>query len=347
MDVNNRAPFVDPEKQEKCTIAKPAKEVLMGTDNLNNKLFRKMRNMTNTAMEKVLMQGCPTQIVESETQKINGEYQKVEAITKFWFEVVEGCDLTKIAKLTPEDQWVLGACMAEIQKGNRQTTAEIIFRDCGGIGDPSPKKVEEILKSVDKMMSLKIHIDATDVKKKLYQMRHKYGDDFTVDVVDVILPCYYQLTRLNGVPNTLTIKFRDVSPLFKYAIAKGQVTVLPTKLLAVPKRKNTPHFLELKGYILTRIQAIKRTRKRNNQFPTVLLMDTLLEHCGFKDDIGSRMFRKRIWEDVMLYLEFLVDENVISSFQGYDEKGKPIDKWDKNGKIMFTYVLNSNDYPSE
>ena len=298
-------------------------------------------------MERVLKEGRRVELMESENQKINGVNRQVEAITKFWFGVVENCELTEEAKLTPFDQWILGACMAEVQKGNFQTTANIIYRNCGGVGDPAPKKVEEILKSVDKMMGMKIYIDAIEVKTKLHQLHRKYAEEFTKVVADVILPCYYTYTTLNGIPDTLTIKFRGVSPLFKYAIAKGQVTVFPTELLDVPKRKNTPCFLELKGYLLSRIQSIKRSRKHNKNFPTTILMNTLLEHCGFKEDIGSRMFRKRIWEDIKLYMEFLIDENVINSYQGYDENGKTTEKWDKDGKIVFTYSEDSKEYPVE
>lgn len=333
-----RIPIISVEKQKQVKILKPAKEVALGTDNLNRQAFLKM---TPKAMDSMLTQKKAAKVVETETQKINGEYKEVEAITKFWFEVVEGCDLTKIVDLTPTDQWVLGACMAEIQKGNGDTTANIIYRDCGGSGNPSPQKIEEILQSVDKMIGLKVRIDATDTKNKLKQLSREYSEDFKEIVVGTVLPAYYQYTVMNGVPNTITITFYDISPLFKYALAKGQVTTIPSELLNVPKRKNTPHFQQLKGYINIRIQSIKRTRKHNKQFPAIITMEDMIKNCGFQATLDDKHFRKRLWEDITLYMEFLIDKGTITGFKCLTKDGKEMKKWQDNGKIFFTYPADS------
>lgn len=300
----------------------PAKAMVVLTDKLNGAAFnlpkeKFVKSLTNAYIP----------VAESEGKKTSE--------TKFWFEVVENCELPDA--LTHQDLYVLAACLAEQVKGNNVTTEKIIWRNMGGKGNPEPKNVEEIRQSVNKMMSLKIHIDATETYQKLQQLK---GDDrWKAKVVGTILPCRYHITTLNGILNTLSIRFLDFSPVFLYALAKGQITVIPSAVLSVPKTKNTPFFLELKIYINTRIDQIKRTREnpKTKNFPRVMKLETLYSKCLIPPKENDRMQKKRIREDIALYMDYLVDQGVITEFQFVDDNDKPRKNLKDCTKITFTY----------
>ena len=301
---------------------KPAGALVVLTDNLSGTAFE----LSPSEFMKATTNGRML-VIESEGKKTTE--------TKFWFEVMEGCELPK--ELTDDDLYVLAACLAEQAKGNKVTTEGIIWRNQGGKGNPEPKKIEEIRQSVNKMMSLKIHIDATETYEKLKQL--KKDDRWSAEVVGTILPCVYTTTKLNGVPNTLTIKFLDFSPMFLYALTKGQITVIPAKVLNVPKTKNTQFFLELKIYINIRIDQIKRARERpkSKNFPKTIRLDTLYSKCLIPPKENDRMQKKRIRDDIALYMEFLVEQGVIIEFKFVDDQNNEHKNLKDCTKITFNY----------
>ena len=312
-----RVPIINSEHN-----VEPAKALAVLTDNLNGVVF-------NLPKDKFLEATLDTYIPVAESEG------KKTTETKFWFEVVENCELPDT--LTHQDLYVLAACLAEQVKGNNVTTEKIIWRNMGGKRDPEPKNIEEIRQSISKMMSLKIHIDATETYKKLKQL--KSDDRWQAEVVGTILPCRYHITTLNGVSNTLTIKFLDFSPVFLYALTKGQITVIPSAVLNVPKTKNTPFFLELKMYINIRIDKIKRTREnpKTKNFPRVIKLETLYSKCLIPPKQTDYMQKKRIREDIALYMDYLVDQGVITGFQFVDDNDKPRKNLKDCTKITFTY----------
>ena len=330
-------PIVSEEKQEKYNII-PANEIRLPTDNLSATLFRLTDETFTKLLEEIegineikdvqkrLLKRPSMKVTEKEGKEeavtrfwLEQGEGEIEAITKFWLEVLEDCDTTPIANLTHTDQRVLAACMAEQQKGNKVTTTSVIFRDLGGVGYPKPETVEKYLKSINKMMSLIITIDATDAYKKLYQIH----DEAFINVLDgeQILPAKWRLITLNGVPNCAAIKFKGVSPVFKYALSKGQITTIPSNLLRVPHTKNTEDFLELKAYILYRISLHKKNPKTNKP---VMRLETLYKHCGFTVKITDRQFKKRLRENIAKFMEYLKNPEpplspVITSFKTVDD----------------------------
>lgn len=312
-----RVPIINSEHN-----VKPAGAIVVLTDKLNGAVFNLPKDKFMEALSDTYIP-----VTESEGKKTTE--------TKFWFEVVEDCGLP--SELTHDDLYVLAACLAEQVKGNNVTTEGIIWRNMGGKGNPEPKNIEKIRQSISKMMSLKIHIDATETYKHLKQL--KSDERWNAEVVGTILPCRYHVTKLNGIPNTLTIKFLEFSPVFLYALTKGQITVIPSTILNVPKTKNTPLFLELKIYINTQIDKIKRTREnpKTKNFPTSIRLDTLYSKCIIPPKPNDYMQKKRIREDIALYMDFLVDQGIIISFQFVDDNNKPRKNLKDCTKIIFTY----------
>lgn len=319
-----RIPIISEEKQEKYSVI-PANEIRLPTDNLSTILF----GLTDKQFTQLLSEERPSKKVkESEKQKVDNKYKEIEATTRFWLNVVEGCD-GQIAKLSHADQRVLAACMAEQQKGNPVTTTSIIFRDLGGVGLPKPGVVEEYIQSITKMMSLIITIDATETVKKLYQIH----DDTFLKVIDgkSILPASWRYIKLNG-QSCAAIKFNDVSPVFQYALAKGQITTIPSKILNVPATKNTQDFLELKTYIYTRIQQAKKGRIK-----PIMRIETLYKNCGFEVKVNDRFFRKRLRENIVNFMEWLVINDEIINFKCVDDNNQEYHNLKDCTKITFTY----------
>ena len=322
-----RIPIIAGDKQEKYNID-PAKAIVVPSEKLSEKLF----NLPEEIFFKALNEHTYIRVLESEKTKDT----KIETETKFWLDVIEGCNLQNIPRLEKKDLHVLAACLAEQAKGNAVTTAGIIWRNMGCNGEPKSKNVEEILQSIDKMMSLKIRIDATESAEQLQQIK---DDRFKKIIIDTILPCRYEVFVLNGSPHTFGIKFHAESPVFLYALAKRQITVIPSAVLNVPKTKNTQFFRELKMYINIRIDKIKRAREnpKTKNFPRVIKLETLYSKCLIPVANNDRKQKKRIRDDIALYMDYLVDQGVITGFQFVDDNDKPRKNLKDCTKITFTY----------
>lgn len=325
-----RIPIISDEKREKFNVI-PANEIKLPTDNLSAILF----GLTDKQFAQLLSEQKPSKkVMESERQKTENGYQRMEATTRFWLNVVQEC-AGQITKLTHKDQRILAACMAEQQKGNPVTTTSIIFRDLGGVGMPKPEIVEEYMESITKMMSIIITIDATETVRKLYQIH----DESFLEVIDgkSILPASWRYIKLNG-QSCAAIKFNDVSPVFQYALAKGQITTIPSKILNVPATKNTQDFLELKTYIYTRIQQAKKGRIK-----PIMRLETLYKNCGFEVKVNDRSFRKRLRESIVNFMEWLIMGKEIVDFKCVDDDNKECHNLRDCTKITFTYKKDKNE----
>ena len=327
-----RIPIISEDKQEKINII-PANEIKLPTDKLSTELFNLTdENFTlllSDTAEDLENRTCK-KVIEKEPRK----NKEIETVTRFWLKVVKNCE-GQIAKLSHTDQRVLAACMAEQQKGNSVTTTSIIHRDLGGKGYPEPETVEEYMESITKMMSIIITIDATETARKLQQIR----DETFLKVIDgkSILPASWRYIKLNG-QSCAAIKFYEASPVFQYALTKGQITTIPSKILNVPSTKNTQDFLELKTYIYTRIQQAKKGRIR----PTVRL-ETLYKNCGFEVKVNDRFFRKRLRESIIIFMEWLVKSNEIISFKCIDDNNKECHNLKDCTKITFLYKKDKSE----
>ena len=217
-----RIPITSPENQKeyqlKCQIY-PAKEIKSPNDTAAQELFGNLpENLYKLLAEQGLDGDDPYPVDERDTrtykdkntQKIV-QRKKVVAVTKIWIELINGYnDLTP---LNEYDRAVLGACMAEQQKGNPITTPSIIYRNItGSEKEPTKKQIEEIMHSIDKLMFTRIKIDASDTYKKLSALR---GKTFDMDkFIAPILPGRYGMATINGKPNCIAIEFYDTSPVF-------------------------------------------------------------------------------------------------------------------------------------
>lgn len=324
-----RTPIIISNPQRKYDI-NPSQSLCIPSDKLSETLF----NMDEKTYHNMVLEGKRKTIVEKEQSKT--------AETKFWLKFIKNCGLEQqLSSLNSDDLYVLAACFSEQIKGNCVTTDAIIWRNMGGgQGDLHTKNINEIRRSINKMMSLRITIDATDAATKLGQIKN---DDFKDVVVGTVLPCEYEMAMVNGSPKTLGIKFYAMSPILRYALAKRQLTFIPSNLLLVDNTKNTQLFRRLKIGITESIIKIARTRKNQKSktaanFPTIIVLDRLYESCNILEDMQTnRKRRKQVRDLIALYMESLITKELLIDFQYLDENNKPCADIKQCVKISFQY----------
>lgn len=323
-----RVPIIISDPEKKYDVL-PSKALCIPSDKLSKTLFtldeKTHRNMVIGRKRKT--------IVEKEQSKT--------AETKFWLEFIKDCGLDQqLAPLNSNDLYVLAACFSEQIKGNCFTTDAIIWRNMGGKGNPESKNVDEIRQSINKMMSLRIRIDATNAATKLNQIKN---DDFKKVVIGTVLPCEYEMVTLKGAPNTLGIKFYALSPVLRYALAKRQMTFIPSELLQVDNTKNTQLFRKLKIVITDSIIKIARTRKnqkskRMSNFPTIIVLDKVYEACELLECMKTnRKKRKQVKDLIDIYMESLVTKELLFDYHYLDENNNPVSDIKYGIKIWFDY----------
>ena len=214
---------------------------------------------------------------------------------------------------TPPTQFdfaVLCVCISEWVHGNRYTTPAIIFRGLTGkIGKTdsdnslSEKQRKFILQSIDKLMGNIITVDITNLCQKL-----KYNGGKPKTIKSPLLPCKYITSVING-QTVDTIYLTDESPLFTLAVLKNnQIISYDATLLDAPNINNSELNITIKNYVMNRVQEIK-----SHSLNPSLTFSDIFQKCGIND--ADLKTKKRARDTVFKFLDHLVSENVIKSYQ--------------------------------
>ena len=170
------------------------------------------------------------------------------------------------------DLFVLYTCISIQSAGNGATTVNAIYRAMTGKdGKARPKDAmrEDIIKSVAKLMSLTVTIDAKGICE---WYKYKGKDNF---IIDNLLPARVEGATVNGV-FTESVIFRDESPLVRIARAKGnQFLTYEANLLAVPINATRQNIVT-PPYLLQRIEDT-----RGGKLAKTIVIDKVVEETGY------------------------------------------------------------------
>lgn len=242
------------------------------------------------------------------------------------------------------DRIVLEICATHQYHGKDYITVNTIFKYMGGNGDPDPKMRQRIIDSVDKLRGLDIRIDATEAYQKLHRLQRPLGKpkrkpdkQGKIVLVDNLLSAKRLEIEVDG--HILdAIKFKDVSPIFLYTQDKGETQVLSQKLLAASRLRATKNFIVLKHYILSRVRSMARSKKNGTDLKPTITFQAIYKNCGDPEKAQSdRMFRKRVRDATVVYLNSLVEEKEICEFHCVDDNFQPQTETAKCTKILIKF----------
>lgn len=276
-------------------------------DKLSQKLFLLNETQFNYALD-----GNALKCVEG-----NKKGKKIS--TSFWLKNAE--DFLDRKPLNPFHRELLFMLISSYEQGYRVATYHSVFNAMTGDykSRMHDEQYEAIKDAVDKLRGTLITIDSRELRKAF----PKYDKaNIEVTISDYLLPCRLIEASYNG-QRTLVIEMRGESPLMTYAKLKNQMQGYELKGLDVPRQRNTPLVMVIKGYLRRWVDAVI-----NRRLNPTLTKETFNTNCGLAEaDKWKRQDARKIIGQV---LNQFVAEKIITSWH-----------WTKNGnayeKITIEY----------
>ena len=207
------------------------------------------------------------------------------------------------------DSSVLSVCISEWTAKNQITTPSVIYRGLTGkVGrsdaEPSKDQLAAIFHSIDKLMRLQLHYDASELCEKL-----KYNNGIPTKMVGTLLPCHYiQAATVNG-KDTTVIHFDAESILSRIARLKNnQFLTYDANLLDVPNQNNSTMNVALKNYVMIRIQEIKL-----HKLQPIITFDDVFEKCRIADVNRDKKADAR--NNIIKFFEHLKNNDEVRDFE--------------------------------
>lgn len=281
---------------KKISIVRPSKVFKIPINLLTQKAFGTHLDGNET---------IETEVLESRRRNITS---KVTIINKNQKEVF----------LSEFDYAVLNACIFEYSRGNEYTSAAIIFRYLGG-NRLTPNTRKEIEHSLEKLATVRIHVDAQNACKKGIIR----DEDGSTSFSGYLLPNESLNLKLNG-QVVLGVHILSGGIISYMANLHDQIISCPIDLLQAPV-KSTPRNIALNHYLLRRTLSIKgsnelaATNKHITPLCKVISFDDLYKQCGV--DAKNKRQRQEVRETTEKILQFLVKNDVIADFRFVKKDG--------------------------
>lgn len=210
-------------------------------------------------------------------------------------------------ELTPYDRDVHDALVTLYVDGrNEYITPQMIYKTMTGNQETklTPKQLEAINNSLNKLMYSKLIIKASDAECKAYSMSDQFKYEGTV------IQGEKATARVNGVIVEVYHLLREPI-LYTYADSKNQISRLDIKLLNSPVNK-TEENITLQSYLLRRIDAIKKSTKLR---PTISY-NTIYEQLDIQasSDGALRKKKLKVRNTVKRILDYLKAQNFIKNY---------------------------------
>lgn len=282
------------------------KQACVPADKLSQKLFSLNEVQFNTAMDTGL--NC-----------VEGTKNGAKVKTPFWLENAEGfLDKTPLTAFHRE---ILFTLISAYEAGYRVATYHGVLNALTG-ADKSRVHVEQyeaIKAAVDKLRLTLMTIDSATLREAFPKWNNK---DISVTISDYLLPCRLIEAVYNG-QQVLIIEMHAESPLMTYARLKRQVQRYELNGLDVPKQRNTPLVMVIKGYLRRWCDAVI-----NRRLEPTLKLETFYTNCSLTGaDKKQKQDSRKIIEAT---LNHFVAEKIITSWH-----------WTKSGnayeKITISY----------
>lgn len=184
------------------------------------------------------------------------------------------------------------------------------------------QQVEEVRKSIDKMLSVRIKLDYTSFinqNKKIDKNEKEQRRNDYAAVEDNFISASKTTVTVNG-QTSYGYRLNAVPILFWQNLKLArQIATYDRKLLDTPKlRDKSPNndLSVMKAQILEHIQTLKHNPKMSKK----LSYETFFQRCGI--DISDRTVKKRKRDQLAKYLTFLKDAGEIKGFSEYKHGNK-------------------------
>ena len=225
---------------------------------------------------------------------------------------MNGITIHSAQALTPYDQEVHDAILSLYLAGNEYITNRMIYQTMTGASPNditkasgiSKKSLDEIDDAITKLMYSIIVIDASEEASAFGYEMFKY--DSTVLAAERIT------AKLNGSAPVECLHLLRVPVLYSYSDRKGQISRVPIGLLNTPGRK-TRENIELQGYLMRRIEAIKRGAISNS-----ILYDTIFKTLQIDETSNPAKKRGQVRKNAQDILNRWVKDGYIVSY--HEEK---------------------------
>lgn len=286
------------------TTTRKAKDFTSGTTKLESKVFSPKDNPAFYG-------------IATEAQIWVGNNRKNELLTIASIDFNEmkkkGVSIPTEKWLTPFDREILSAASSLYEAGNEYITPKMIFQALSGNKkdlDITPAIRNEIIHSIDKLMSTTIEINASAEAQAGWRQEAEYKGP--------LLPCERvtkKNIRVNGQEVADCIHLFRNSPLYDYAKGINQISRVNIGMLNAPVN-NTQENITLKGYLLRQITSMKSP---HSKIKPVIRYDTIFEYLGIEN--SDTKTKKRVRDRTKEILNFWVNEGLITGFKE-EKEGK-------------------------
>lgn len=211
-------------------------------------------------------------------------------------------------------------------------TADTVFRNMPGEGGkPSPQQKGAITKAIEKFRRLHVLVNATDEMRArglISKSQEVIFDDMYLSVTRM------KCTIKNGGQTVEAYKINSEPIIYQYCKMTNQIITVPRKCIEIKKTKKnqttgeiiisnlpvamTPTRQAMTGYIIRRIEVMKRDRKNKKKHQSdIIKFDTLFTDVGLEDQDRNRAKENRKF--CYQVLDFFTG---IDHIKGYEEQKK-------------------------
>ena len=224
------------------------------------------------------------------------------------------------SKITPFVLEVLAHCATLKAQGNEYISSKVLFRQMNGGKDKKPTRsmYDALYQALGILACTRIHIDASQEKKAGYNQRDFYKGALLPNSIKG-----KEIITLNGSIIEDSIHILGQSPLYEYAIAKGQVSNIPVEMLDIPSVNSTEENIVLTGYLIRAYADMTNSKSDRNK--SIIRYDTLFEYLGVQGSNPNQLRKNKakIRATVRQILDTWIAGGFIKGYQELTEDNKP------------------------
>ena len=206
-------------------------------------------------------------------------------------------DLNGIPELTQRTKRVMIACNA-LYKQNEYFSKTQLYHAMGYTGSPGKADMDALDKDLDLLLS-KMDIDNIQEIEAGYKYPHFIYHS-------TIMPHERLDVYINGQLAKDAIHLFRQPPLMAFAEGRKQIATIPLTLLENSRYK-TQKYLKVEDYIITRIAAMKNSKRKSSN---KILFSTVFTRCNITD----KKQKTRTKKSVLSLLEFYKEQEYIKGF---------------------------------
>ena len=237
--------------------------------------------------------------------------------------------LPKNKRITPFVLEILTHCMTLYAAGNEYITTKMLFRQLNGGKEKTPTRsfYDAFYQALGVLACTRIEIDATQEVKAGYNKRDYYKGALLPNSIKG-----EEIITMNGSIIEDVIHFLGPSPLFEYAIAKGQISPILPEMYDIPNVNRTEENIVLIGYMTRAYASMINT---HSTIKPIISYDTLYDYLGVEGSNEKQTYKNKakIRATVREILTAWVENRLIKGFQELTEDNKPAKKGTKVAKV--------------